>query len=210
MKLLRAAATGLVLAALAGPAAAQPGSEDDAAAPDSGFGERNGDYLKPRAWEFGAGGAFTNYGGPTYGTFEMRVGRFAGAGTHGLVGLESMLGYTSANGTNVGDLLFAASYQFPFYLEGLTRRRGATWPYFGLVAGVSQAWSGPVEDTRYPLGGYVGVRMMPNKHSAIRFEARFVSEAGVDESAFVGSQVRSGYFVVYSFAIVNPKRPPGP
>ena len=192
----------VLLMACAGPAFA-----DEAPADTAQVNPRGEDFLKPGAWEFGAGGAFTNYGGPTYGTFEARVGKFAGVGVHGLFGLETMLGYTRADQTNVGDFLVAASYQWPFYLEGLTRKRGATWPYFGVVGGVSQAWQGGVEDTRFPLGGFVGVRMMPNTHSALRLEARFVSEAGADQSAFVGASTRSGYYVVYSFAIVNPRKP---
>jgi hypothetical protein len=168
---------------------------------------RKEDKLKPGAWEFGFGGAISNYGGPSYGTIEARAGKFAGTGTHGLLGFETMLGYTRQDHLNVGDLLFAPSYQWPIYIDGLTKNRGSTWPYFGLVGGVSRAWEGNYTDTRYPLGGFVGVRMMPNDHSAVRFEARFVSETGVDESAFVGSQVRSGYFILYSFAIVNPRRP---
>ena len=192
----------LLLAVLAGPALAQESSDSTSAADP-----RATDRLRPGAWEFGAGGAISNYSGSTYGTFEARAGRFSGVGVHGLIGFETMLGYTKQDEVDVGDLLFSASYQWPLFLDGLTKERGATWPYFGLVGGVSRAWEGRYADTRYPLGGFVGVRMMPNEHSAIRFEARFVSESGVDESAFVGSSVRSGYFILYSFAILNPRRP---
>ena len=188
----------LVLMLLAAPPLA---AEDD---PDSA---RAQDKLKPGAWEFGFGGAISNYSGQSYGTIEARAGRFFGTGTRGLIGFETMLGYTRQDHLNVGDVLFAPSYQWPIFIDGLTKTRGSTWPYFGLVGGVSRAWEGNSNDTRYPLGGFVGVRMMPNDHSAVRFEARFVSETGVDESAFVGSQVRSGYFILYSFAIVNPRKP---
>jgi len=190
----------LLLMVLAAPAYADT-------APADTTDERATDRLRPGAWEFGAGGAISNYSGSTYGTFEARAGRFSGVGTHGLIGFETVLGYTKQDQVDVGDLLFSASYQWPIFLDGLTKERGSTWPYFGLVGGVSRAWEGGYADTRYPLGGFVGVRMMPNTHSAIRFEARFVSESGIDESAFVGSSVRSGYFILYSFAIINPRRP---
>ena len=201
---MRIASFALFAGLAASPALAQV---PDPADTTSGPGLRAGDRLRPGAWEFGAGGAISNYSGSTYGTFEARAGRFSGVGVHGLIGFETMLGYTKQDEIDVGDLLFAVSYQWPLYLEGLTKERGATWPYFGLVGGVSRAWEGSYADTRYPLGGFVGVRMMPNDHSAIRFEARFVSETGIDESAFVGSSVRSGYFILYSFAILNPRKP---
>ena len=44
-------------------------------------------------------------------------------------------------------------------------------------------------------------RMMPNAHSAIRLEARFVSDTGASTT----TATRSGYFVIYSFRIVNPR-----
>ena len=195
----RTALTLLLLGVFASPAFAE-------GVADSTSG-RAQDRLRPGAWEFGAGGAISNYSGSTYGTFEVRAGRFAGTGEHGLIGFETMLGYTKQDELDIGDLLFSVSYQWPIFLEGLTKERGATWPYFGAVGGVSRAWQGSYADTRYPLGGFVGVRMMPNDHSALRLEARFVSETGIDQSAFVGSSVRSGYFLLYSFAILNPRKP---
>ena len=198
---MRSATLALLAGLAASPALAQVSDPADTT------GLRAGDRLRPGAWEFGAGGAISNYSGSTYGTFEVRAGRFSGVGVHGLFGLETMLGYTKQDEIDVGDLLFSVSYQWPIFLEGLTKERGATWPYFGLVGGVSRAWEGSYADTRYPLGGFVGVRMMPNDHSALRVEARFVNETGVDQSAFVGSTVRSGYFILYSFAILNPRKP---
>jgi hypothetical protein len=192
-------ALGLAAALACGGAATA--HAQSAADTTQGPGLRAGDRLKPGAWEFGAGGSISNYSGTTYGSFEGRAGRFAGAGERGLIGFETLLGYTRLNQLNVGDGLLAVSYQWPLYLEGLTRERGATWPYFGVIGGVSQAWRSGFDDTRYPIGGFVGVRMMPNDHSAIRVEARFVSVTGASER----TETRSGYFVVYSFRIVNPR-----
>jgi hypothetical protein len=189
---VRAAALAALLLAVA------PGMARAQSAADS---VRAGDRLRPGAWEFGAGGSISNYSGTTYGSFEARAGTFAPAGAHGLVGFELLLGYARQDELNLGDGLFALSYQWPFFLDGLTKERGATWPYFGAIGGVSQAWQGGYQDTRFPVGGFFGVRMMPNERSAIRLEARFLTDTGATGNA----ATRSGYFVVYSFRIVNPR-----
>ena len=191
----------LALAALLLCGAVGPARAQSAADTTQGPGVRAGDRLKPGAWEFGAGGSISNYSGTTYGSFEARAGTFAPSGAHGLVGFELMLGYARQDELNLGDGLFAVSYQWPFFLDGLTRERGATWPYFGGIGGVSQAWADGYQDTRFPVGGFFGVRMMPNEHSAVRIEARFVTDTG----ASMSTATRSGYFVVYSFRIVNPR-----
>jgi hypothetical protein len=188
----------LLLCCVTATARAQSEAEADTTqAPDP----REGDRLKPGAWEFGMGGSISNYSGTTYGSFEARAGTFVPAGQRGLVGFELLLGYGRQDQLNLGDALFSVSYEWPFFLDGLTKERGSTWPYFGAIGGVSQAWEGGYQDTRFPIGGFFGVRMMPNEHSAVRFEVRVVSVTGA--TAPVTTQ--SGYYVVYSFRIVNPR-----
>ena len=188
----------LLLSGLAAAAQAQPSVDADTTRAED---PRAGDRLRPGAWEFGMGGSISNYSGTTYGSFEARAGTFAPTGKHGLVGFELLLGYGRQDQLNLADGLFSVSYEWPFFLDGLTKERGATWPYFGAIGGVSQAWDGGYQDTRFPIGGFFGVRMMPNEHSAVRIEVRVVSDTG----ASMSTATRSGYYVIYSFRIVNPR-----
>ena len=194
---MRALALAVLLLCCATATACAQSEADTTQAPDP----REGDRLKPGAWEFGMGGSISNYSGTTYGSFDARAGTFAPAGRRGLVGFELLLGYGRQDQLNLADALFSVSYEWPFFLDGLTKERGSTWPYFGAIGGVSQAWEGGYQDTRFPIGGFFGVRMMPNEHSAVRIEVRVVSDTG----ASMSTATRSGYYVIYSFRIVNPR-----
>jgi hypothetical protein len=161
---------------------------------------RRSDKLRPGAWEFGGGGSISNSSGFTYGIFELRGAKFARAG-RGLVGFETLLGYSRVSDSSVGDAQLGITLQRPLFIEGLTRERGAVWPYVGLASGVSQSWEPGHEDTRFPVTGALGVRMMSGRSSAVRVEARITRMLGVE----TGDYTQSGYFVGYSWVFNNPR-----
>lgn len=171
-------------------------------APDVTRAARRAPRIRPGAWEFAMGASFNNTNGHTQGVAEVRGGTFFPGGA-GLVGVETMLGYSKLGSTDYGDAELGVSWQRPVTLEFTGTGIGGVWPYATLAGGVSQAWGVGFEDTRYPVGMSFGARLLQGRGTAARFEYRFRHYLGVE----TGNYTLSGWFVGVSFLINN--REPG-
>jgi hypothetical protein len=129
-----------------------------------------GTILYPGAVELGIGGSLLVVNGIANASLLMRAGSFESA-PGGLAGYEFDLAYAHVSVLDRIDL--EGRFCWSFELHGST-----TLPFIGIGGGIRQEWMGTFSQTRYPIGGGVGIRTVFGTDIAIRSEYIYRYVAG--------------------------------
>jgi hypothetical protein len=126
--------------------------------------------LYPGAIEAGIGGSLVVVSGITNASIGLRGGSFV-AVPAGLAGYELDLAYTHISLLDRVDI--EGRFCWSLALHG-----SSTLPFLGIGGGMRQEWMGTFSQTRYPIGGGVGMRTLFGTDVAIRSEYIYRYVAG--------------------------------
>jgi hypothetical protein len=126
--------------------------------------------LFPGAIEIGIGGSLVVISGITNASMMLRGGSFV-AVPAGLAGVELGLAYGHVSFLDRVDIESRFCWLFP--LQG-----SSTLPFIGIGGGLRKEWMGTFSQTRYPMGGGVGIRALLGADVVIRSEYVYRYVAG--------------------------------
>ena len=135
-----------------------------ALAPAARAAGRGDPRLRGGEFELGAAGSIVTVEGSSQSTWALRAGRFF-ASSPGLFQAEVETAWSHLRDDDVLDATAAV---------GWTSRagQGPLWPYVAAVGGWRQEWLGSFRETRFPVGGALGVRVMITDGADLRVEWR--------------------------------------
>ncbi|MFN8178098.1 MAG: hypothetical protein U0167_09220 [bacterium] len=148
---------GLLLAVSAAAALAAPARAVEPAPPCT---------LHAGAIEAGLALSVVAVEGTTQARTEASIGTFVAA-PRGLLGLELDGGWTHVRADDVFDALGAVTW-------GGRLGQSVAHPFAGAVLGVRHERLGSFRETRYPVGGVLGVRVLASERAALRAEWRLL------------------------------------
>jgi hypothetical protein len=118
--------------------------------------------LHSGAVEIGIGGSLIVVSGITSARIIVRAGSFLSAPA-GLAGYEFGLAYAHVSFLDRVDL--EGRFNWSIAIHG-----SSVLPFLGIGGGLRQEWMGTFSQTRYPMGGGVGVRVVAGSDVVIRSE----------------------------------------
>jgi hypothetical protein len=136
----------------------------------SGNADSLATVLFPGAIEIGIGGSLVVVSGITNASIVLRGGSFV-AVPAGLAGYELDLAYAHVSILDRVDI--ESRFCWSFALHG-----SSVLPFVGIGGGLRQEWMGTFSQTRYPMGGGIGIRALPGADVVIRAEYIYRYVAG--------------------------------
>jgi hypothetical protein len=128
------------------------------------------------AVELGIAGALMSVEGHTQRSLLLRVGSFRGLPL-GLLGFEGEIGHHHVHELDRLDLLGTIAWVFSF-------SESSVHPYAFASGGIRQEWIGSFRQSRVPLGGGIGLRMLTHSRAGVRVDYRAlrITDDPVDDS----------------------------